>query len=212
MAYIDMEKDKIKWIFFDIGSTLVDESACEQFRIRLLSAQPGAPDTASIKVMISERARKLQPPYKQVSGELHLNIAPWPQHLEALYPYVHSVLEYLHGKYHLGIIANQDLGTEKRLTAFGIRRYFDIIAASAELGIATPDPEIFLHALDMAGCCPEEAAMIGDRLDNDIAPAAALGIKTVWVRQGMYADADIGLIPYKPDLIIDSISELKNHF
>lgn len=207
-----MEKDKIKWIFFDIGSTLVDESACEQFRIRHLSAQPGAPDTAAIKAMISERARKLQPAYKQVAGELHLNITPWPQHLEALYPYVHSVLEYLHGKYRLGIIANQDLGTEKRLTAFGIRRYFDIIAASAELGIAKPDPEIFLHALDMAGCCPEEAAMIGDRPDNDIAPAAALGIKTVWVRHGMYADADIGLIPHKPDLIIDSISELKNYF
>ena len=26
--------------------------------------------------------------------------------------------------------------------------------------------------------------MVGDRLDNDIAPAKKLGMKTVWVRQG----------------------------
>lgn len=207
-----MEKDKIKWIFFDIGSTLVDESACELFRLRHLASQPGAPGITEIKSMISERARKLQPVYKHVAGELRLKTAPWPQHLERLYPVVHCVLEYLHDRYRLGIIANQNPGTENRLTAFGICGYFDVIAASAELGIAKPDPKIFLHALDMAGCRPEEAVMIGDRPDNDIAPAAALGMHTVWVRQGMYADADIGLIPHKPDIIINSISELKNYF
>ena len=36
----------------------------------------------------------------------------------------------------------------------------------------------------MAGCQAENAVMIGDRLDNDIAPAKKLGMKTVWIRQG----------------------------
>ncbi|RKJ18050.1 HAD family hydrolase [bacterium D16-50] len=67
-----------------------------------------------------------------------------------------------------GIIANQSLGSEERLKKFGIWKYIDILVASAEEGIAKPDKRIFETALTRAGCKPEEAAMVGDRLDNDI--------------------------------------------
>ena len=33
-------------------------------------------------------------------------------------------------------------------------------------------------------CLPENAVMIGDRIDNDIEPANRLGMRTIWVRQG----------------------------
>lgn len=207
-----MEKGKIKWIFFDIGSTLVDESACELFRVRHLAAQPGAPDADTLCRMISEKAGKLQSAYKQTARELNLRITPWPSHLEKLYPDTVPALEYLSGRYRLGIIANQNPGLEKRLVGFGIRRYFDVIVSSAEAGIAKPDPAIFTHALETAKCDPYDAVMAGDRPDNDIAPAAALGMHTVLVRKGLYAESDISLIPYKPDIIIASISEIKNYF
>lgn len=207
-----METGKIKWIFFDIGSTLVDESACEFFRARQLAAQPGAPDIATISAMIWEKTQRLLPAYKQTAMELNLRTVPWPQQLERLIPTVPETLEYLRRRYHLGIIANQNPGTGSRLTAFGIRGYFDIIAASAEEGIAKPDPAIFLLALERAGCRPDEAVMVGDRPDNDIEPAAALGMHTVWVRQGLYARTDINLIRHRPGIIIDSISEIKDYF
>ena len=35
------------------------------------------------------------------------------------------------------------------------------------------------------GCKPEESMMVGDRLDNDIHPAKAMGMKTVWIRHGL---------------------------
>lgn len=38
-----------------------------------------------------------------------------------------------------------------------------------------PDPKLFTIACAQAGCAPEDAVMIGDRLDNDIAPAKAIG-------------------------------------
>ena len=41
---------------------------------------------------------------------------------------------------------------------------------------------IFRIALDRANCSPEHSMMIGDRLDNNIAPAHMIGMITVWVR------------------------------
>lgn len=37
---------------------------------------------------------------------------------------------------------------------------------------------------DVAKCKPENAVMIGDRIDNDIVPAKQLGMKTIWIKQG----------------------------
>ena len=113
-----------------------------------------------------------------------LSLPPWRSGYEFLYPEAKAVLEKLHRKYRLGIIANQNPGTEERLMKFGIDGYFELILASAEEGIAKPDSEIFLRALCRAKCSPENAAMIGDRLDNDIAPANRLGITTVRVLTG----------------------------
>ncbi len=46
-------------------------------------------------------------------------------------------------------------------------------------------------ALEHAKCQPHEAVMIGDRLDNDILPAKALGFKTDEIRRSIsIGDAD----------------------
>ena len=52
--------------------------------------------------------------------------------------------------------------------------------------------------------------MIGDRLDNDIAPAKLLGMKTVWVRQGFAKYQSINNENERPDYIVDDIAELVN--
>ena len=54
--------------------------------------------------------------------------------------------------------------------------------------------------------------MIGDRLDNDIAPAKALGMKTVWIRKSLsiYQSLDFG--KNIADWIIDNLSDLKEIF
>ena len=54
--------------------------------------------------------------------------------------------------------------------------------------------------------------MIGDRLDNDIAPANTLGIKTVWIKQefGKYSTPKTGL--EKPDYIVNNRSEVSQLF
>jgi HAD superfamily hydrolase (TIGR01509 family) len=48
-------------------------------------------------------------------------------------------------------------------------------------GIAKPAPELFERVLERAGVAPAEAMMVGDSYAEDIAPAAALGLRTTWV-------------------------------
>ena len=114
----------------------------------------------------------------------YYSLPEWKSELEVLYPEVRECLPRLHARYRLGIIANQNVGTTDRLRGFGILDYFDVIAASAEEGVAKPDPRLFEMALERADCPAEYAMMIGDRLDNDIAPANALGMTTVRLLRG----------------------------
>ena len=127
---------------------------------------------------------------------------------EKLYETAYSVVSGLYGRYKLGIIANQSLGTQERIDKWGIGKYFDVVMASAEAGCAKPDMRIFKMALQKAKCEPNEAVMVGDRLDNDIIPAKKLGMKTVWVRQGYAIYQSIDDESKRPDYIIDTIGEL----
>ena len=100
------------------------------------------------------------------------------------------------------------VGDRERLGGFGILRYFTYIVSSWDVGAMKPDPRIFETALERAGCPPHEAVMIGDRLDNDVAPAKALGMKTVRVRQGFGSLQSPRSEAETPDFEIGSLSEL----
>ena len=176
----------IKWLFFDLGSTLIDEDACDMFRFRHMLTQPGAPERAVLENKMREYSRKGLHPYKTALKEYGLESCAWPIQLERAHPEAQTVLFRLQQKYKLGIIANQLPGAKDRLASYGLGTYFDVVVSSAEAGYAKPDPAIFRLALSEAGCLPKEAVMIGDRPDNDILPAMELGMHTVWIRQGMF--------------------------
>ena len=134
---------------------------------------------------------------------------PWHKEDERLYPEAASCLERLHKHYKIGIIANQSAGSEERLERFGIRKYIDMVVASAEEGVAKPDKRIFEIALNRAGCKPSEAAMVGDRLDNDIVPANELGMYTIWIKQGNWIYATPKEELEYPDWTISNLNELR---
>jgi FMN phosphatase YigB (HAD superfamily) len=86
-----------------------------------------------------------------------------------------------------------------------------VIVASAEAGIAKPDPRIFAHAQASAGCQAEDATMVGDRLDNDIGPAKSAGWRTVRVLRGFSRLQRPRCEEERPDLTISSLAELPSH-
>lgn len=204
----------IKWIFFDVGSTLVDETEAYNHRIR--DAIAGTDITFE---QFQEKRLFFQK--QNLKGDLEalaffgLPKTPWHKEDEVQYPEAEEILRYLKGLgYRLGVIANQSFGTAERLEQWGLLEYIDVVAASAELGVAKPDPAIFEKAFELAGCTANEAAMIGDRLDNDIIPAKKLGMRAVWAKFGFAAYQDLEALEAenRPDAVIESLKELKNHF
>lgn len=202
----------IKWLFFDVGSTLVDETKAYEHRIR--DAIEGTDITFE-----QVQEKRMEFAKQNLRGDLEainffgLARTPWHKEDEMLYPDTEVVLKYLCDKgYWLGVIANQSLGTQHRLEKWGLMKYISVVAASAELGVSKPDKEIFLRAFGMADCSPRNAVMIGDRLDNDIYPAKRLGMKTVWIKQGFAVYQHLIDDELKPDHTINSLSELKELF
>ena len=202
----------IKWIFFDVGTTLADETEAYNHRIR--NAIKGTNITFE-----QFQEKRIYFAKQNLKGDLEaikyfgLEKTPWHKEDEVPYPDTEDVLRYLCNQgYKIGVIANQSLGTEKRLEEWGLLKYIDVIAASAELGVSKPDRAFFEKAFEMAGCTAQESVMIGDRLDNDINPAKKLGMKAVWIRQGFAIYQNPQNTEEQPDYIVDSLSELKEIF
>lgn len=203
--------NKIKWLFFDIGSTLVDESKCIKKRCEVILENNDI-DRNVFYDKVYELARTDHFAVRTAAKYFGVEIPRWYGELECLYPDVEKTLKSLSKNYKLGIIANQVAGTAERLEKWGIRKYFDVIISSAEEGVEKPDRRIFELALSRAGCKPSEAFMIGDRLDNDIKPAKEMGMNTIWVRQGFAEYQEVQNSIEEPDYIVNSINDIINIF
>ena len=203
--------DGVEWLFFDIGSTLVDETKVYDDIFQKIAVAAGV-SAEYVKNMAIGFYRQNKRGHREVMRLLGVEYPEWSPLYEELYPDTVKCLEVLEKKYRLGIIANQIPGAEKRLEGMGIRRYFDLIVTSAEEGVAKPDPGIFRIALNRAGCAPEQAVMIGDRIDNDIVPAKQMGMKTVRIKQGVGKYWNIQGECETPDYEVNSLSELLSIF
>lgn len=60
----------------------------------------------------------------------------------------------------------------------------DLIATSDDWGAAKPDAAFFNALLDAVPCDAGEIVYVGDRLDNDLRPARAAGMRTAFIRRG----------------------------
>ena len=203
--------ENIEWIFFDVGSTLVDDSKAYEERLKTVA------ETAKVSYeYVYQTALEFYKENKKGVLEtmklLNVEKPKWRVEDEVLYSETEECLRKLSKKYNIGVIANQSLGTEKRLKEFGILQYIDLVIASAEEGVAKPDKRIFEIALNRARCKPQQAVMVGDRIDNDIVPAKALGMKTIWIKQGFGKYWKISSEREQADHEVDNLSEVLEIF
>ncbi len=201
--------EDIQWLFFDVGSTLVDESAAHENRMRK------AAEMANVTYeYVYQTAMAFYRENKKGDLEtmrlLNVKKPQWCFDDEVLYSDTEECLKRLSKNYKIGVIANQSLGTVSRLENFGIKKYIDLVIASAEEGVAKPDKRIFELALERAGCRPEQAVMIGDRIDNDIIPAKEIGMHTIWVKQGFWKYWNITCEEEKAEYTVNHLTEICN--
>ncbi|MGR9053181.1 MAG: HAD family hydrolase [Gammaproteobacteria bacterium] len=84
---------------------------------------------------------------------------------------------------------------------------------SFEMGISKPDTNMYRRVLDSLTAAPSETVMVGDTYKNDIAPAIALGLKTVWLlhrpdKERKDLAAVLNNQAPRPSLTLESISQL----
>jgi HAD superfamily hydrolase (TIGR01549 family) len=113
------------------------------------------------------------------------------QMMRAVRPYgflldgIELVLKELKPQFKLGVVANQHPPVADALAEYGIDALFDVIVISETVRLFKPDPAIFRLALDRLGLNPAEVVFVGDRPDNDVRPAKALGMRTIRFKRGI---------------------------
>ena len=201
--------DKVEWLFFDIGSTLMDEEKAYLHRLHDVADAVNEPFEKIYEMAISlyKQNKKGDLEVMQSYGLPRLK---WHKEDEILYPESVGCLEVLSKKYKLGVIANQALGTADRLKQHGILKYFDFVVASAEEGVAKPDKRIFEIALERANCEPKNAVMIGELYVRVVEALSAkkMGMKTIWIKQGFGKYWQIRGEYEQADCVVNNLNEI----
>lgn len=97
---------------------------------------------------------------------------------------VQSTLEHLREEgFKLAVVSNNDGRVEQKCEDVGIRKFFDVIVDSGNIGIIKPESGIFYRALENLALDTSEVVHIGDLYGADVLGAYNAGIDAIWFNQ-----------------------------
>lgn len=200
-----------RWVCLDVGETLIDETRVWSIWADVLGI-PRLTFMAAFGAVVARGGEH--------SGVFPLvGIDDWRAHMPAvkaayggfqgsdLYPDAIPALDAFRAAgYRVAIIANQPAERTAELQALGV--HAEVMAMSDAMGVAKPDPAFFTRALELMGDpAPGDVAYVGDRPDNDVRPAAAAGMRPVWIRRGPWGVIEPSAPP-QAALTVASLTEL----
>jgi HAD superfamily hydrolase (TIGR01509 family) len=183
-------------VFFDVGNVLIDDDPflAEIFR-RIHQAIPSDSPKFQVNRFLGDVERALRVHGHQavdrigyrfhgrgwlkLRKKIHDEVEQQWWHLVHAIPGSLPVLDQLHKRYRLGLIANQPPQVMDCLGDLGLLPLFDVVLLDSDYHVAKPDPTLYRLAMEQARIDPEDGAMVGDRLDNDIIPARRLGMRAI---------------------------------
>jgi FMN phosphatase YigB (HAD superfamily) len=204
---------RVRAVVFDVGETLIDESRLwaawadwlgvprSTFFVALGSVIGQGRDHRDVFTLLGfdyEREAAARASAGIVGGF----------DADDLYPDVRPCFDALRADgYAIGVVGNQPARAEGQLNQLALR--VDLIATSAGWGVSKPAPEYFTRVATAMGCDPADIVHVGDRVDNDVVPAAAAGMVSVFIRRGPWAMVQRTLPgATEARLVIDSLVEL----
>lgn len=181
---------QVRWVCFDVGETLIDETRhwaawADWLGVTHLTF------FAALGAVIAERRdhretfQLLQPGFDLAAARAARVAAGQPEQfgVDDLYPDVRPALTQLRAAgLRIAIAGNQPLWAEAALDTIGLPA--DLVAASERWGVHKPSPDYFARLIAETGAAPEEIAYVGDRLDNDVLPARSAGLWAIFLRRG----------------------------
>jgi HAD superfamily hydrolase (TIGR01549 family) len=203
-----------RWVVLDVGETLVDETRvfrtwAEIFglpELTLMAVLGGSISNADnaddwrrfFELIQHPDWRDSRPEFEERYGAMRA---------DDLYPDALRAIEGLKSRgYRVAVTANQPARRHAELEALGVS--VEAMGMSDAMGVAKPDPAFFVRTLNLIGSpSPADVAYVGDRVDNDVRPSAAAGMRAVWLRRGPW-----GLLHEDRDgvahLVVRSLDEL----
>lgn len=216
-----MERN-IKWLFFDMGGVILDDTYPETLRQEILLnvAKRYFPE------LTKEHVRAAWQEASKQLGSLRINAlhylfkdSVFQEDAETVYknecnvdyyglsvvrPEAGEVLGRLSKYFNLGIMANQNVKAGHLLEEAGILNYFSHQKMSAHIGLEKPDPKFYIEILNDSGAKASESMLIDDNWYRGLLQAKQLGMGTVLYKRE--------IIPYpkdaEPDKFISSLEEL----
>lgn len=201
-------------VVFDVGEVLIDETRVWAIWAGLLGVSP-LTFAAVLGAAIAQGGD-----HREVFAHVAPNI-DWEELEEEhearyggfqeqdVYPDARSCLRELREQgLRVAIAGNQPARRTEQLVALELP--YDHLATSEDLGVEKPDAGFFDALLTMVQVeGPEEVLYVGDRTDNDIAAAAAAGMRTCWLRRGPWGQLqDLPDGAGAPDLVLEGLGEL----
>ncbi len=215
-----------KLIMIDVDGTLVDSVPDLAYCVdELMKAMNRAPwGEAKVRHWVGNGVPKLVE--RSLTGELEANVnkqdfdKAYPIFLElysvntsvrsCLYSGVKEGLDYLKKQgYILGCVTNKaEQFTLPILKDLGIFDYFGLVVSGDTLTKKKPDPLPLLHSAEFFNINPQDCLMLGDST-SDVAASRAAGFEVICMSYGYNHGEDIRNV--HPDLVIDSMAELKDY-
>jgi HAD superfamily hydrolase (TIGR01509 family) len=164
----------VRAVVFDVGETLVDESGMWE-RAAVVA---GVPRFTLMGVLGGLAARgEHHGRAWEILGVEH-PASTWVE--DDFYPDALPCLERLRrAGLRVGAAGNTPAETEELL-----RPHVDFVGSSGRWGFQKPAAAFFERVVAEAGVAPDELVYVGDRVDNDVAPALAAGMTAIHVRRG----------------------------
>jgi len=171
----------LKAVVFDFGYTLVNEDRVW----KTIAAQYGWPEStffATLGAVIERRGR-----HRDVFKLLGAPEPPKAVPFEPRDFYDDAIPCLREAKRKgdvIGIAGNFSVEIEQFLSE---QADVDFVASSERWGVEKPDPEFFARVAAETNRAPEEVVYVGDRIDNDVLPAAGAGMVAVFLVRGPWA-------------------------
>ncbi|MGM0370916.1 MAG: HAD family hydrolase [Halobacteriota archaeon] len=132
---------------------------------------------------------------------------------EPLTPYedTEDVLSVLGTNHQLGLLTD-GRGGHAKLRRLGIREYFDAVLVTSTIGRSKHERTVFERMLSELSVPPWDTAYVGDDPRVDFRAPNELGMQTVRLRRGRYADLEPAEAAAAPDREIDELASLLCYF
>jgi putative hydrolase of the HAD superfamily len=191
----------IKAIFFDIDNTLYDSAtltamARKNSVLAMIDAGLIVPENQILKDLTAIIGRFGPNYHRHYDKLLKLYGTDDPKIIAAgVVAYEHTKNAYLKPgagviptlielkkRFKLGVISNGLRSKQwEKLVGLGVHHFFSAVITSQECKCEKPSPEIFKIAIKALDVNPDEAVMVGDKYDLDIAGAKKIGMHALWL-------------------------------